>query len=490
MDAIKRDVRRISAPEGRNNLASGASHWCAIDEPTALEGRHTQSESHTKLVSAAHNGYVLCQGISPLRGFGINSHGRRGLHPWLKYAAAPRLRRIQLFGSTGLQIGILLIAVLTAPVCQAADLAPKLALPGPESWPSFRNGNLQLGVATTKLPAKLEKLWVHPAGDKDGMIKSTAAIAGGMVYTASLNGEVFCIDLKSGKRLWTYKSRQLADPKAFIPGFKAAVAVTADTVYVGDEEGMFHTIERGTGKGKWTFETQAEIVSCASFDGDNVVFGSHDNSLYCLRAADGSKVWQYATQGMVNCSPAIVGDRTFVTGCDEHLRVINVKTGEQETDIPLGIYLIASPAVIDNMLYVGTHGNEMLAIDWKTSTKMWTYTGAKGPYHSSAAVNDKYVVVGAQDKKLYCLDRKTGDKVWIFTTKGHVDSSPVIVGDRVFVGSSDGNVYGINLEDGKEVWRFKDPDGRAFTASPAVGEGCLVIGSESNAGNTYCFGAK
>jgi len=389
-----------------------------------------------------------------------------------------------------IQFAIFLLAVLTAPLCRAADPAPKLGPPGPESWPSFRNGNLQLGVATSKLPAKLEKLWVHPAGDKDGMIKSSAAIAGGQVYAASLNGEVFCLDLKTGKRLWTYKSRQPATPNAFIPGFKAGVAVTADTVYVGDEEGMFHAIDRMTGKGKWTFETAAEIVSCASFHEDKVIFGSHDNSLYCLKAADGSKVWQYATQGMVNCSPAIVGDRTFVTGCDEHLRVINVKTGEQETDIPLGIYLIASPAVIDNMLYVGTHGNEVLAIDWKTSTKMWTYTGGKAPFHSSAAVNDKYVVVGCQDKKLHCLDRKTGESAWSFSTKGHVDSSPVIVGDRVFVGSNDGNVYGINLADGKEVWRFRDLDGRPFAASPAVGEGCLIIGSESNVGNTYCFGQK
>jgi outer membrane protein assembly factor BamB len=49
-------------------------------------------------------------------------------------------------------------------------------------------------------------------------------------------------------------------------------------------------------------------------------------------------------------------------------------------------------------------------------------------------------------------------------------------------------VYGIGLDDGKEQWRFND--GRPITASPAVGEGCLVIGSESNTGTIYCFGAK
>src|SRR6185312_3084034 len=60
------------------------------------------------------------------------------------------------------------ILLLLAASSLAADVPAKLAPPGPESWPSFRNGNQQLGVATTKLPAKLEKLWTHEAGPKDG----------------------------------------------------------------------------------------------------------------------------------------------------------------------------------------------------------------------------------------------------------------------------------------------------------------------------------
>ncbi len=382
---------------------------------------------------------------------------------------------------------ILTLLLLAAPL-RAADPAEKLAPPGPDDWATFRNGGQQLGVATSQLPEKLERLWVVSAGEKDAMIKSTAAIAGGRVYAASLNGEVFCVDLKDGKRIWTYKSRDDVPANSFIPGFKAGLAVTGDAVYVGDEEGMFHAINRTDGTRRWTFETTAEITSSANFYEDKVVFGSHDNNLYCLRAADGQKAWQFATQGYVNGSPAIIGDRTFVAGCDEHLRVINLKTGEQESDVPLEIQLIPSPAVLDNMLYVGTYGNEVLAVDWKASKIVWAYAGAKAAYHSSAAVTNKYVIAGSQDKKLHCIDRKTGEAAWTFATKAHVDSSPVIVGDRVFVGSNDGKVYGLRLSDGKEIWRYTD--GRPFSASPAVGQGCLVIGSESNDGKLYCFGAK
>ncbi len=392
-------------------------------------------------------------------------------------------------------LGLLAAAPLAPLTSSVLAAVPEITA---TSWPSFRNGNAQRGVAQSKLPAKLDQLWVVDAGPKDGMITATAAIVGDRVYAASLNGEVFALDKQTGRRLWTYRSREEPDTSKFIPGFKASVAVFGDAVYIGDEEGLFHAIDRETGKKKWLFSTNpddptgggAPIVSCAGFFEGNVLFGSHDNNLYCLNAANGSLVWKFATEGMVNCSPAIVDGHTFVTGCDSHLRVIDVKTGMQVTDMPLGIYLIASPAVVDNMLYVGTHGGEVLAIDWKASKHVWTYEVKPGEvaFHSSAAVNDKYVIVGGQDKKLHCLHRATGKVAWIFNAKRQIDSSPVIVADRVYVGSHDGKLYGLDLETGKEVWSFTD--GRPFSASPAVGEGCLVIGSESSTGKLYCFGEK
>jgi len=373
------------------------------------------------------------------------------------------------------------------------DAAPQgnaapLAAPGKQSWPSFRNGNQLLGVAASELPEKLELLWKYQAGE---MIASTAAIVGEHVYGAALNGTVFCLDRRTGKPVWIYRSIENPDPKTFAPGFKSSPTVTADSVYLGDEDGVFHAIDRATGTKRWTFPTNAEIVSSASVIGEHVIFGSHDNSLYCLNAKDGSKVWQFETQGPVNCTPAIMDGYTFVTGCDEHLRVIEIETGTEKVDIPLGTYLIASPAVVDNLLFVGTYASEVVAVDWKeTKQTVWTYKDPKRdfPYHASAAVTDRVVVVGGRDKRVHCIDRKTGKGLWTFDTRGRVDSSPVIAGDRVFVGSQDGNLYGLRLSDGKEVFRYTD--GRPFTASPAVGEGCLVIGSESSDGNLYCFGAK
>ena len=363
----------------------------------------------------------------------------------------------------------------------------QLKPPGPTSWASFRNGDLQLGVAGSKLPEKMQLLWKFE--DPDGFV-TTAAIVGEHVYAAALSGFLYCFDRKTGRLIWKYRSIDDPDSETFAAGFKSAPRITADTIFVGDEDGLLHAVDRKTGKKIWRFQTQGEIVGGAAIVGENVIVGSHDSHLYCLKAADGSLVWKFQTRDRINCAPAIAGDFTFVAGCDEHLRVIDIKHGQQQADILLESFLIASPAVMGDMLYVGTYAGEVLAVDWKKETIEWRYKDPvrENPYHSSAAVTDQYVIVGGQDKQLHCIDRKTGERIWVFQAKGQINSSPVIVGERVFFGSNDRNIYAVRIADGKQLWKYNA--GRDISAGPAVGEGCLVIGTEGGDGILYCFGKK
>jgi outer membrane protein assembly factor BamB len=358
---------------------------------------------------------------------------------------------------------------------------------GSQSWPSFRRDTALTGVATTTLPDKLELLWQIELGDQ---IVATAAIVGDRVYVPCLSGELACLDRKTGNKLWGYRSVEVVPANSFAPGFKSSPTVTADAIYLGDEDGVFHAIDRQTGKKKWTFATGGEIFSSAAVVNGKILFGSYDNFLYCLKEADGTLDWKFATDGYVHCAPAIADHYTFIAGCDEHLRIIDIRDGKQQTDLPLMTYLIASPAVVGKHLYVGTYASEVLAVDWQQAQVVWRYQtgGGEFPFHSSAAVTDKLVVVGSRDKSVHAVHRDTGKRAWTFATRGKVDSSPVIAGDRAFVGSHDGNLYELNLADGQERWKFNA--GKPISAGPAIGEGVLVVGSESRDGKVYCFGKK
>jgi len=371
----------------------------------------------------------------------------------------------------------------TLPLASAAD-GKAAAEP---HWPSFRHDLAQTGVASSSLPNELELLWEVSLGDQ---ILATAAIVGEYVYVPCLSGELVCLNRKNGEKVWSYKSVEVVEKNSFAPGFKSSPTVAGDSIYLGDEEGVFHAIERKTGKGRWKLATGGEIYSSAAVFEGRVIFGSYDNRLYCLNEKDGSLAWKYETQGYVHCAPAVVDGVTFIAGCDEHLRVIDVKTGEQKLEIPLETYLIASPAIMGDHLYVGTYASEVVAVDWKKKNVTWRYSAdeSEHPFHSSAAVTDRLVVVGGRDKLVHAIDRATGRKAWTFSTRARIDSSPVVVGDRVFIGSGDGNLYGLGLADGKELWKFNA--GKAISAGPAVGENVMVVGSESRDGKVYCFGKK
>ena len=358
---------------------------------------------------------------------------------------------------------------------------------GSTAWPSFRNGNQLQGIATSPLPEKLELLWKVPVDDG---VTATAAIVGDHVFAGTYGGELICFERKTGKRVWTYFSAEKEKPTSFIPGFQSSPTVTGELVLIGDEDGIFHAIDRATGKARWKHETLAEIISSAAIVNNRIIFGSYDATLYCL-GMDGKEIWKFDTADRINGSPAITGNITFVTGCDQHLRAINIETGTEEFDLELGHFMIASPCVDKFMLYVGTHESDFLAINLENQEVVWRYKdGAREfPIHSSAALTDDRVIFGGQYKLLHCLDRRTGKQIWSFTARGQINSSPVVVGsNRIFVGSNDGYVYEIGLDDGKQRW--KEKLGRSVTASPAIGEGCLVIGAEGSEGEIHCFGAR
>lgn len=401
-------------------------------------------------------------------------------------------------------------APLSAAAAEGASTDDRLAgISSPiddSDWPMFRGNSLLSGVATGKLTESLELLWTFTAEGKGESIESSAAIVDGVVYLGTIGGFLYAIDLNDGKVRWRYftdesaagpaaaekADKPAAAPSAggIPPAIKSSPAVADGKVFFGDEVGVFHCLNARSGKLIWKYDTGtgAEIISSANVIGDRVLFGSWDENLYCLAAADGKEVWKFKTGGPVNCTPAVVEGRTFLSGCDALLRVINVEDGSEVGSCEMESQTGASPAVVGDRLFVGHMGSQVLGIDWKKPEVVWRYQHPERQfeYYSSAAATSELVVIGGRDKMVHGIDPKTGEAKWTFPTKGRVDSSPVIVGNRVFVGSQDGNIYGLVLGTGKELWRFAA--GGKFTASPAIASERLVIGNDE--GKVFCFGEK
>ena len=364
----------------------------------------------------------------------------------------------------------------------AAPTFDGIEAPRASSWASFRATPDQRGISRSTLADQPTLKW--ELASPDGWV-AAVAIVGEFVYAPALAGNLHCLDLKTGKEIWKYRSIEDPDPKKFAPGFKAAPLVTATMIYIGDEDGVLHAIDRATGKKVWVFASDAEIAGCVAQYEDKLLLASHDSYLYCLNP-DGTEVWKFQTNDRINCSPAIEGSFTFLAGCDEHLRVIDLQTGKEFRDMPLESFLIASPAVVGDLLYVGTHTGEIVCVDWRKGEFIWRYAGPrKMPFHASPVVTDELVIVGGHDKNVHAVDRKTGDAKWTFATRSRIECSAAVVEKRLFVGSGDGNLYGIDLQTGNEVWKYNA--GRPISAGIAIGEGHLVVGEDQQNGRLLCF---
>ncbi|MBM3883487.1 MAG: hypothetical protein FJ387_27915 [Verrucomicrobia bacterium] len=145
---------------------------------------------------------------------------------------------------------------------------------------------------------------------------------------------------------------------------------------------------------------------------------------------------------------------------------------------------LASPAVgNDCMVYIGSTGGKMYAIDGLTGIGRWEFTtGGPISYSSAAIGRDGTVYFGSHDRRVYALDGARGTKRWEFATGDSVASSPAIGADgTVYVGSNDRNVYALDSVTGAIRWSFarRDPGGTdKGDSSPSIGrDGTVYIGS-------------
>ena len=353
--------------------------------------------------------------------------------------------------------------------CLAALVFAAVPLAGAADWPVFRGDAAMTGLApaaTPALPDQLAEVWSAHCGDG---IDATPAVAGGTVYVASLDRNLYALNGSDGKLKW----------KTPLGVLRAPPAVKGNRVYVGDMEGKFYALDAATGARVWTFETQGEIHAGANFVGEDILIGSHDSTLYRL-SPEGKKVWEFKIDGPINGAAPVVGNSTFVAGCDSILHVLDVATGKEQRQCDLGGQAGATAAVGADLAYVGTMTNQVLAIDYKAGKRVWVFEAKRRqqPFYSSAAITPGAVLVGSRDKKLYALDPLTGAERWSVATDGNVDASPLVVGNRAYVGSQSGTgeFYVLNLADGRIVQQLSL--GSPITASAALAEGGIVVGTD------------
>ncbi|HEU4627160.1 MAG TPA: PQQ-binding-like beta-propeller repeat protein [Steroidobacteraceae bacterium] len=272
---------------------------------------------------------------------------------------------------------------------------------------------------------------------------SSPAIAQGVVYFGSGDGNVYALDAASGALKWKFQTGDVVH---------ASPAIADGTVYIGSWDTFFYALDAATGREKWRYKTgedqdihnQTGIQSSAVIANGVVYFGCRDSKVYALDAKTGAERWTFSNKGSwVIGTPLVHARRLYFTTSDSGMfHALEADSGNPVFSLKLLWPMFSSPTVAGDTLYVGTHSGKLLAIDLKQQKVAWeyatdgarengaTYTKPDGTPNYEAAFFDYF-----HDDMVIGVSR--------MMSVGAVLSSPTIVGDTIYFGSTDGNVYAL-----------------------------------------------
>lgn len=196
-----------------------------------------------------------------------------------------------------------------------------------------------------------------------------------------------------------------------------------------------------------------------------------------------------------NCSPVVVDGVVYTgsTGEPGYLYALDAETGEERWSYETPGFVTSAPAVRDNVLYVGTWGRRVYAIDIADGTERWTTDIGHRVGRSSPAVSDGRVILGTmgdgpmvvtgeteeddfQACAIVALDTETGGELWRydeFGRKENIEASPAVADATAYVGSYDGAMLGVDVTDGTVTWR--NNVGAKIRARPTVSDGLVYV---------------
>ena len=264
--------------------------------------------------------------------------------------------------------------------------------------------------------------------------------------------------------LWKFKTGSTVDSSA---------AVANGIVYVGSDDGNLYALDASTGALVWKYPTGPVEYSSPAVVNGMVYIGSFDHNLYALDASTGAFKWKYTTGDSIDPSPAVVNGTVYMASYDHNLYALDASTGAFKWKYTTGKDIVSSPAVANGMVYIGSFDHNLYALDAGTGAFKWTYTTGSFIQSSPAVVNG-VVYVGSDDENVYALDAGTGAFKWKYATGGSVNSSPAVVNGVVYVGSYFGKLYALDAGTGAFKWKYATP-GVINESSPAVSNGVVYI---------------
>lgn len=286
-----------------------------------------------------------------------------------------------------------------------------------------------------------------------------------------------CLDSASGKILWTHAYDCPYVQLGYATGPRTTPLVHGDKVYTLGAMGDLFCLEARTGKPIWSknlareYDAPTPVWGWSAnllLDGDRLITlaGGEKSAVVALNAANGKEVWRALTTEEIGYAPPMIyeagGKRQLIVWLTDSLNSLDPATGTVYWSQPYPAAIrpavtIATPRKLNDLLFVSTfyHGPLMmkLAADKPTASVLWKSKSddPEKPDGIHALITTPFLKEGhvygiGGNGELICVKADTGEKVWetkaIFGGKKALFGTAFLVeqGDRFFIPTDQGDL--------------------------------------------------
>lgn len=372
----------------------------------------------------------------------------------------------------------------------AASLGPLPPAAAYADWPVLMGDARRSGRAGA--PDGIRAMRLVRRAEVHAEVRASPVVAGGRLFVAAENGNLYAFDARDLRLLWLYHARV---------GIGSTPAVADGIVYFLARDGRFQALDAASGKPLWSFRTGGEkrfaahgmfglprsgepvpdpwdlYLSSPLVHGGKVYFGSSDEHVYALDAGSGALAWAYKTGGVVHSSPALADGRIVVGSWDGAVYALDAASGEErwrfqtrtEQKISVMTGIQASPSIDGDTVYIGARDGFFYAIDARSGRQRWRYDAGGTWVVASAAHDGARVYLATSDTGLLlALDKRSGRELYRHDMRVWTFASPLLVGDALVGASMKGELHLLEAASGKARWTWRTPEAAA-NASGIVG---------------------
>lgn len=269
---------------------------------------------------------------------------------------------------------------------------------------------------------------------------SAPVIAGSYAWATTFDGSVTCVELETGKRLWTRKL-----------GATSAPWVVGEDVYVahrGRKVSVGRPSARSNGPGNHsetdTPEEDGPRERIASLDATR---GRRAGAFRFKEAGYLSKSHGTARKRAFSQQDASVGFGQAPSSAKMFLADDLIG----ESHISRAWRFQGSRPVVSNGLLFETTGDRLEATDIASGRSIWSWGDARAEEGerriTPPAVANGRVLIGTWDGRLVSIDASTGVVRWDLSVGAPVHWQPTMSGGRVYAGLEDGSVVCVRTGD-------------------------------------------